>query len=524
MMARDLAAAFQAFQDNDLAKAETLLRGRLESHPKDVEALRLLAGIATSTGFSADAEQLLRRIIALAPTFVQAHVDLTSLLCRLERVGEALALVDLATVTQPGAVWPLSLKAAILDTERRTDEALAFHEELVRRAPQSAIPWLNYGHALQAVGRIEDAVTAYRKSLRIDPGNGFAWLGLANLRLTNLGSDDIALLERELSTCVDTLQSVQLHFAMGRALGDHGRFEESFRHYESANQLRQDLVPHDAGATRDLVRQNETVFTVEFLEQCADLGCDAPDPIFVVGMPRSGSTLIEQILASHPMIEGCGELFQMSNIVARLNGPRSPRATWLEALAGLGAIELQALGQQYLASARRYRRMNRPLFIDKMPSNWLHLGLIHLILPKAKIIAIRRHPLACCLSAFTTYFNRETKFPTSLEDLGHYYADHVRMIAHFDAVLPGKIHHIQYEHLLTDLESETRGLLDFLALPFDAACLRFHENSRAIHTPSAQQVRRPINSEGLEHWRNYEPWLAPLKDALGQLCPGMVSR
>ena len=348
-----------------------------------------------------------------------------------------------------------------------------------------------------------------------DPANGFAWLGLANLRTVGLAVGDIALLENALSTSADRLQRVQLHFALGRALGDHGRFEGSFHHYEQANRLRQDLIPYDARVTRNLVHEVETVFTAEFLARSAGLGCGEPGPIFVVGMPRSGSTLVEQILASHPMIEGCGELFELHNLAAGLQAGAGGRS-WPEVTAGLSEEELRALGQRYLASVRRHRRTDRPFFTDKMPSNWQLVALIHLILPNARIVDVRRHPIACCFSAFTTYFNRETSFPTNLEDLRRYYADYLRMTAHFEMTLPDRIYRVRHERLAADLEGEVRRLLDYLGLTFDAACLRFHENLRPIHTPSALQVRKPINDDGLGLWRNYEPWLAPLSDITGQ--------
>lgn len=513
----DLVAAIQALREDNLVKAEALVRARLASEPANAEALKLLAHIAATTGFVADAEQLLRKAIAIEPAFIEAHADLAMLLCRLERAGEAVALLDRVIARYPGAVWPLSLKAAVLDAERRTEEALALHEELVERAQHAAVPWLNYGHALRAVGRADDAVAAYRKSLRIDPGNGFAWWGLADLRAVGFDADDIALMERALTRTGDALQRVQLHFALGRALGNHGRFEQSFRHYEMGNQGRQKLISYAPSATSDLVRQIEARFDAGFLAERAGHGGDTPGPIFIVGMPRSGSTLIEQILASHPMVEGCGELFELQNLAARLVELDAPQSAWHEVVAKMGASELETLGQRYLASVRRHRRTDRPFFTDKMPSNWRYVGLIRLILPNARIIDVRRHPMACCFSAYSTYFNRETSFPASLEDLGRYYADYVRMIAHFETAPPGKIHRVRYESAVTDLEGEVRHLLDYLGLPFDAACLRFHENPRAVHTPSAPQVRRPINSEGLGFWRNYEPWLGALKVGLGPL-------
>ena len=256
----------------------------------------------------AEAERLLRRAIKIAPGFVVAYVELASALCRAGRAEEAVAMLDHILAARPESVWALSLKAAVLETERRSDEALAAHEALVSRAPAAAVPWLNYGHALRAAGCLDDAIAAYRRSLERDPANGFAWWGLANLRTVRLSAEDIALMERALPRAADDLHRVQLHFALGKALGDVGSFELSFGHYEQANRIRARVAPYDAKATTDPVSQAAATLTPEFLAQRSGQGCDAPDPIFIVGMPRSGSTLVEQILASHPLIEGAGEL------------------------------------------------------------------------------------------------------------------------------------------------------------------------------------------------------------------------
>lgn len=474
----------------------------------------LRAASAALAGLSEDAERLFRRTIGTAPAFIPAYVELASLLCRIGRVDEAIAMIEDVLASQPRAAWALSLKTAVLETQHRSDEALPVHEALVSLAPRAAVPWLNYGHALKAVGRLADAVAAYRRSLELDPVNGFAWWGLANLRTVQLGAQDVALMERVLPHATDDLSRIQLHFALGKALGDLGRFEPSFRHYEQANAIRGEFVPYDAEAVGDLVRRAATTFTPEFLAQRLGQGCDAPDPIFIVGMPRSGSTLVEQILASHPMIEGTGELPELNDIAKSVGRTGEAEPCWTDAVSTLGADELRALGESYLARTRRFRRTGRPFFTDKMPANWRYLGLIHLILPNAKIIDVRRDPLACCVSAFATYFNRETQFPASLSDLAGYYHDYADAVGHFEAVLPGRIHRVSYEKLVEDLEGEMRCLLTYLGLPFDKACLRFYENPRAVHTPSAQQVRRPINRDGLERWRSYEPWLGPLKNGL----------
>lgn len=446
------------------------------------------------------AEGALRRAIELAPGDVQAHVDLASLLTRLGRAGEAMGLLDEALVRHPTAAWPLSMKAAVLEGDGRSHEALDVHRALLARAPKAALPWTNYGHALAAAGDLKGAIETYRKSLTLDPKQGLAWWGLANLRTVYLGPDDVTRMERALSVVTEGLNRTQLHYALGKALGDQGRFGASFQHYEVGNKLRGDFTAYSATSLSEAVRQTEAVFTPAFLEARRGQGADAPDPIFIIGMPRSGSTLVEQVLASHPLVEGLGELLDLGEIATALGQPET-----------LGALEAAALGERYLGAAGRRRRTARPFFTDKMPANWRHVGLIQLILPNAKIIDVRREPVACCFSSFTTYFNRQTSFPATLEDLTQYYRDYVRALDHFDNILPGRVHRVRYERLVDDLEGETRRLLDHLGLPFAAECLRFHENPRAVQTPSAQQVRRPINREGLDRWRSYEPWLGPLR-------------
>lgn len=461
---------------------------------------------------ASEVEKSLRREVSRAPTSVQAHADLCAHLCRTGRRDEALALLDEVWKSRPDALWTLSLKAAVLDTERRTGEALAVHEALVARAPNASVPWLNYGHALKALGRLAEAIQAYRRALTLDPENGFAWWGLADLRTVPLHAEDVATMEVALNRTKDDLNRIQLHFALGKALCDLGRFEASFHHYEAANGLRGRIAPYDARDTRRLVAQIEAAFTPQLLARAGEDGLGRPDLVFIVGMPRSGSSLVEQILASHPMVEGLGELFELGELATRIETISA--SGWPDAVAAMSEDECVALGKTHLAAIRRYARTSRPVLVDKMPSNWRYIGLIRRILPKARIIDVRRRPVACCLSMFTTCFNRNTRVPNSLADLGHHYRDYVRTIGHFEALEPGRIHRLQHERLVEDLEGEVRRLLSCLGLPFDPACLRFHENPRAVHTPSAQQVRQPINRHGLERWRNYAPWLGPLQDAL----------
>lgn len=448
------------------------------------------------------AEQALRRVIASSPGDIQAHVDLASLLTRVGRVGEAIDLLDQALIRLPAAVWPLSVKASVLESDGRHGDALDVHRALLARAPRAALPWTNYGRALAAAGEVPAAISAYRKSLDLEPRQGLAWWGLANLRTVRLDPEDVARMERALPDVTEGLNRTQLHYALGKALGDQQRFGASFEHYEAGNRLRGRFTAYSAGALSEAVQQIQTIFTPAFLAAREGQGCGAPGPIFIVGMPRSGSTLVEQILTSHPLVEGLGELAELGEVVAVG-----------ESLDRIDPASAVALGERYMAAVQRHRRTTKPFFTDKMPANWRHVGLIRLMLPNAKIIDVRREPMACCFSSFTTYFNRQTSFPASLADLGLYYRDYVRTMDHVDRVTP--VHRVSYERLVEDLEGETRQLLDHLGLPFAAACLRFHENPRAVQTPSAQQVRRPINREGLDRWRNYEPWLAPLRFNLG---------
>jgi len=307
-----------------------------------------------------------------------------------------------------------------------------------------------------------------------------------------------------------------LHFALGKALEDRGRAEPAFAHYAEGNRLRRAGIDYDPEEISGHVRRSTALFTAGFLAAREGQGCPAPDPIFILGMPRAGSTLIEQILASHPQVEGTMELPDIPALAKGLGARKlkSEPSAYPECLADLGADQLRALGEDYLETTRVQRKTDRPFFIDKMPNNWAHVGLIRLILPNARIIDARRHPLACCFSNFKQHFARGQGFSYDLAELGLYYRDYVTLMAHFDAVQPGRIHLMLNEALIDDPEAEVRRLLDHLGLPFDPACLRFHENERAVRTASSEQVRRPINREGIDAWRAYELWLGPLKDAL----------
>ena len=513
-----LIQAGAALVSGELAVAERLLRPHLKEKPTDVAAIRMMAELAARLGRLKDAENLLRRALELAPAFAPARSNLATILYRQGRPAEAIGVLDSLLGADPDNPAHQNLKAASLGRIGSYEEALGIYEQVLARFAGQPKIWMSYGHVLKTVGRRDEAITAYRRALAIAPALGEVWWSLANLKTVTLGPEDVAAMEGALG--LENLgeeDRFHLHFALGKALEDAGEAERAFGHYAEGNRLRRALVEHDADEVSQQVRRAEALFTHAFFAARAGQGCPAPDPIFILGMPRAGSTLIEQILASHPAVEGTMELPDIPAIAKRLSGRklRGDPSLYPECLAELDSGALAALGEEYLERTRIQRKTDRPFFIDKMPNNWAHVGLIHLILPNARIVDARRHPLACCFSNFKQHFARGQAFAYDQAELGRYYADCVRLMAHFDRVLPGRVHRVVYERMVEEPEAEVRRLLDHLGLPFDPACLAFHENARPVRTASSEQVRRPINREGIDQWRPYEPWLGPLKEVLG---------
>ncbi|PZU46870.1 MAG: hypothetical protein DI568_10925 [Sphingomonas sp.] len=501
-----------ALAQGNLPVAEKLLKAHLKADPTDVAAIRMLAELAGRIGRYPDAEALLRRAIELAPGFAPARFNLATVLYRGGRADEALTELDRLIGEEPENPAYRNLAAVALTRTGDLDVALTHFEKALARQPGLTKVWLSYGHALKTLGRQGDSVAAYRRAIALEPGFGEAWWSLANLKTIRFEPGDLAAMERALADeRVQGEDRFHLHFALGKALEDAKRFEPAFRHYAEGNRLRLEAVPHDPAKISERVARSIGLFTPALLRSKAGLGCPAPDPIFILGMPRAGSTLVEQILASHPLVEGTQELPDIQMMATRLGGEVD---AYPELLADLPPERLRALGEEYLARTRPQRRTDRPYFIDKMPNNWLHTGFIRLILPNAKIIDARRHPLACCFANFKQHFARGQAFAYSLEHMARYYADYVRLMAHFDHTAPGAVHRVIYEQMVDDTEAQVRALLSYLGLPFDPACLRFHETERAVRTASSEQVRRPIYRDGVEQWQNFEPWLGPLKQAL----------
>jgi tetratricopeptide (TPR) repeat protein len=513
-----LMAAAAALCEGALPVAERALREHLKQSPTDVAAIRMLAELATRLGRHGDAEALLERCLELAPSFIGARHNLAIVLYRQQKAEAAIGHIERLLADDPSDPGYRNLMAAALSLVGEYGRSLEIYEGVLAEHPAQPKVWLSYGHALKTAGRGAEAVGAYDRALGLAPGLGEAWWSLANLKTFRFSAAQMAAmragLERPDAGVEDRLH---LHYALGKGLEDAGDYAASFEHYAQGARLRRGQIDYDADATTAQVRRAEALFTPEFFAARAGQGAPSEAPIFIVGLPRSGSTLIEQILASHSMVEATMELPQIV-AMARELGARGGRAgvqRYPEVLAELSPADLSALGERYLAETRVQRKTARPFFVDKMPNNFLHVGMIQLILPNARIIDARRHPMGASFSAFKQHFARGQNFSYDLAEVGRYWADYARLMEHFDRVLPGKTHRVLYEDMVEDTEAEIRRLLDYCGLPFEPACLAFHETDRAVRTASAEQVRRPIFREGLDQWRRYEPWLGPLKDTLG---------
>ncbi len=510
-----------ALRRNDIPKAEALLRAHLHDHPTDVAALRMLAEALARTGRYPEAETLFQRCLELAPSFAEARAHFATMLERCNRPLDALQQIDRLLAAEPANFRYRNLKGAALIGIGEYQQACEVFARLLADHPRRARIWLSYGNVLRILGRPQEAIAAYRRSLELVPGLGLAWSSLSNLKTFSFAPAEVATMEAELARADATDESRRhLHFALGKAREDAADYPRSFQHYAEANRLLRAQLPYSADDTTRFVARSRQLYTSEFLRARAAVGCPASDPIFIVGLPRSGSTLVDQILASHSLVEGTMELNDITALTRRLrslhrSATERERLEYTQMIATLAPERFRELGEAYIARTRVQRKTAAPFFIDKQPDNFLQLGLIVSALPNAKIIDVRRHPLGCGFSVFKQHFARGQNFSYRLEDIGRYYRDYVELMAHFDQVMPGRVYRVHYESLVENTQSEVRGLLEYCRLPFEEACLRFYENPRAVRTASSEQVRQPIFRESLEQWRHYEPWLEPLKAALG---------
>lgn len=499
----------------DAASAQVIQH--LRQMPNEPRGTALLGTIALKTGALVQAEQFLRSALSLGASGVDVQRDLASAIYQQERLGEALHAFSFleGRSADPQIV---SLKAITLDKLGRNSDALEVHESLVGKHPSQPQYWIAYGHSLRAAGRTDEAIAAYRRAVMIDDERGEAWWGLANIKSKVLTDDDIGAMETALKRAIDLINVVPLHFALGRAWDDRKDYSSAFHHFSEGNRLRAETINYSAVELTLEVDEFIQRFDPAAFKAAEDRQGEAT-PVFLISMPRAGSTLLEQMLDRHPEIEAVGELPYIRALLRSALEIHTRRAPIKvpELIERLGPGEAQAFGQDYLNRAKLHRRRNARYFVDKMPMNWSDILFIRKILPTARFIEIRRSAMDCCFSNYVHYFSRAHAASFDQHDIGKCYVDYARLMDHIGGAAPGAISQLRYETLVEDPEAQLRSLCSDLGLPFDSDMLRFYESDRVVRTPSAEQVRRPLNRSGMGAWKPYAQWLGPLRDSLGPL-------
>lgn len=500
-----------------LLKAEEVCRQLLQKIPHHTEGMRLLADIGMRLGVLDDAEFLLDSALKFEPDNVRIRIDYIQALRKRQKFQQALEQAQYLLDSAPQNPQFQSLFGVESMQSGHFDSAIKAFDDVLAQLPGDPITLTSKGHAYKTCGKYDSAVRSYHAAVASQPQYGEAYYSLANLKVYAFSDDEITtMLAQERSNNVSHIDRIHFCFALGKAYEDRGEFGTAFEFYKRGNGLKKSQSRYDAEQmSADLLAQRD-VCTPDFFAAKPDVGYKSPDPIFIVGLPRAGSTLLEQILSSHSMVDGTLELPNILSLSQRLRrrGRQQGTSTYPQILADISATELAAFGEEFITETRIHRR-NAPFFIDKMPNNFRHIGLIHLILPNAKIIDARRHPMSCCFSGFKQLFAEGQEFSYDLRDIGRYYADYVALMDHWDDVLPGKVLRVHYEDVVADIDTQLGRILKHCNLPFEEACINFHQTDRSIRTPSSEQVRQPIFKSGLQQWRHFEPWLKPLKDTLG---------
>ena len=510
-----LLASLDMLHEGKLIKAEQLCRQFMQQNPQHIEGMRLLADIAIKHGVLEDAEFLLESAVAFDPGHQRARIDYVQALSKRQRYQQASEEAKALLEASPEHPQFQSLYAIQSMQLGDYQTALDLFDSILERIPHDPVTHVSKGHALKTGGKTAEAVSSYQAAIDAQPMHCDAWYSLANLKTYRFDDDQIrTMLELDNNPHLAGQDRVYLQFALGKAFEDKNAFDKSFFHYSKGNDIKRTQVQYRADGTSRECEEQIAACTPGTFKHVS--GHDAPDPIFIVGLPRAGSTLLEQILSSHSQIDGTLELPNVLSISGKLRrlGQREGNNRYPEILNHLTPETLRELGEEYIRDTQIHR-LGAPFFIDKMPNNFRHIGLIRLMLPNAKIIDARRDPMACCFSGFKQLFAEGQLFSYSLDDIGRYYKDYVKLMAHWDEVIPGYVLRVQHEDVVANLETQVTRMLDFCGVPFEESCLEFHKTERNVRTSSSEQVRQPIFSTALEQWKNYEPWLEPLKQALG---------
>jgi tetratricopeptide (TPR) repeat protein len=513
----EVVTATSLFSDGELGPAESIIREFLLRHGDHIEAMRLLARIGRAHEVLHDAEVLLEAVLSLAPDYHAARIDYAQVLLDRHKFALAQAQIERLLKEEPANRLVRTLQATTCVGLGEHEKAIGLYRSLLVDSPKAADVHLSIAHALKTLGRRDEAVESYHAAAAAHPGYGDAYWSLANLKTYRFGDAEIeSMRAAESDAATPAVDRFHLCFALGKALEDRGAFEDSWRYYERGNALKRAESRYRPEIIETNTRRQREICTREFFAARANFGVADADPIFILGLPRAGSTLLEQILASHSAVEGTQELAEIPRIAVELQGrqPDFDNPRYPGVLEGMSAEEFLDLGRKYLTDTRLFRT-GKPFFIDKMPNNFRHIGLIHLMLPNARIIDARREPMACCFSNLKQLFATGQEFTYSVEDIARYYRTYLDLMRHWDTALPGRILRVQHEDVVDDLEGSVHRILDFCGLPFEPACIEFHKTERSVRTASSEQVRQPIFREGLDQWKNFEPWLGPLKIALG---------
>ena len=513
----EVVTATSLFSDGELAPAEHIIRAYLLRHGDHPEPMRLLAKIGIARDVLDDAETLLEAVLALAPDHSAARYEYADTLVKRQKYTPAREEVRKLLALDPRNLDYRSLCATIAVGLGEHEEAIALYRGMLADAPASPDLHLWLGHALKTVGRVPEAIESYRAAAATRADFGDAYWSLANLKTYRFGEAEIALMrDQEASGAAALADRTHLCFALGKAMEDRGEIDQSWFYYERGNALKRSESRYRPEVIEANTKGQIAVCTRPFFARRTGWGDARPDPIFILGLPRAGSTLVEQILASHSQVEGTQELADIQRMALELQGrdPDLDNPRYPAALTDMAEADFRRMGEKYLADTRIYRT-DKPFFIDKMPNNFRHIGLIHLILPNARIIDARRDPMSCCFSNLKQLFANGQEFTYSVEDIARYYRTYLDLMRHWDEVLPGRVLRVHHEDVVADLEGSVRRMLDYCGLEFERACVDFHMTRRSVRTPSSEQVRQPIFRDGLEQWKKYEPWLGPLKAALG---------
>ena len=516
-----LSQGAQQAEEGEYEAAARSLIAHLGQYKDEPQGMAKLGFVAMRLGALGQAEHFLRRAIAQGANDFDTRRNLASVLSQQEKPHEAIPLIE-ELVSESADIGLQSVRAGILDKLGRSEEALASQGQLATANPNAPQMWIAYGHGLRSAGRVDEAIAAYRQAIAAYDEFGDAWWGLASIKQPVLGDADVVAMRSALAIAVDIRNLAPLHFALARALHDRSDYKGAFHHYDEGNRLRAESLNYDARELTDEIAEVERIADRDFLARFGDTPRGDNRPIFIVSLPRSGSTLLEQMLGSHPQIEPVGELPYAPAILRSFMemATRRGRVTVLQAIASLSDSQAALFGNDYLQRAALHRKTDRPFFIDKLPHNWSNILFIKRIIPQARFIDIRRPAMDCCFSNFTQSFTSAHAASFALRDVGQCYVDNVRLMNHLDRAAPGLVHHISYQSLIADPRTQVSRVLDYLGLPWNDTILDFHQLDRVVRTPSSEQVRRPLNRDGMEVWKPYSQWLDPLREVLGEFAEG----